>query len=161
LAARYLKVAQRYLPYGAHRPFQVFLADYARKMQQLMRGSLYVGLALAMVVSVFLRVNPDLDESSKDLVQATWMSPVAEHIAHTLGALYFACTMVWVILNACIKVPLSFRMKSLEYRSFYITLLLSCGVFWQQKLPVASIFAGLFWNCTIVSSTLDVLFSGG
>lgn len=90
-----------HLPDGLHRPFQVFLTDDARKMQYLLRGSLLLSFVIAMHTGYFLGA------SKEDGRSTTWASTLAATIAEAMGGLYFAFTLLWLSLTACIKVPLS------------------------------------------------------
>lgn len=96
-----LPFARRHLPDGIHRPFQVFLANDARLMQQLLQVDLMVGLALAVHVGSFL-VPVDSDEFER----TRWSSGFTEKIAYSMGGVYFCCTLLWVTVTVCIKVPL-------------------------------------------------------
>eukprot|EP00927_Polykrikos_kofoidii_P077058 TRINITY_DN74049_c0_g1_i1.p1 TRINITY_DN74049_c0_g1~~TRINITY_DN74049_c0_g1_i1.p1 ORF type:complete len:1695 (+),score=273.62 TRINITY_DN74049_c0_g1_i1:399-5087(+) len=108
---RYLKLAQRYLPDMLHRPFFVFFADDARKMEQLLKASAILSTAIAAHVGMFLTPE-DLDtedeNGNNNLVMA---SPWMLSIARLMCGLHIACSFVWALLALCIKFPLCLQMR--------------------------------------------------
>eukprot|EP00933_Yihiella_yeosuensis_P032397 TRINITY_DN25988_c0_g1_i1.p1 TRINITY_DN25988_c0_g1~~TRINITY_DN25988_c0_g1_i1.p1 ORF type:complete len:743 (-),score=125.76 TRINITY_DN25988_c0_g1_i1:87-2315(-) len=169
------KWAQRYLPDGLHRPFHIFLAQDARRMQFLRSAALYLSLILAIHTGTFIVPRDELEDGMPDLM---WSSEVTERYSLLLGGLHFACVSLWLFLYTCIKVPLGFNYhKSQEGRgvvsslglalaefvwsgtvSWNALLLVFCGMalfgehWWLYSLLVADFFAQ--------SPTLQTVLSG-
>jgi len=103
------KWAQMNLPDGAHRPFQIFLSNDARRMQLLLQGSLILSLALAFHSGSFLvpQSAPAGGQGAAPVRRGVeWSSPLTARVATCFGCLYVASTLLWVALTACIRVPL-------------------------------------------------------
>jgi len=105
---RLLKIAQRNIPDWMHRPFQIFLCDDARNMGRLLRAALYIGLLLAMHVSVFL-VPIDEDDQVRGGPESEFVSFIAQWVADILGLIYLVCTLLWLLLTISIKLPFVLR----------------------------------------------------
>merc|ERR550534_65037 len=147
----FLDLARRHLPDAAHRPFQVFLANDARLMQEMLKACLAVGMLLAMHVGTFLVPS---DEGAEESTQ--WSSPLTEKLAYSMGTLYFCSTLLWVAMTACIKLPIN--MQTVPAGPLAVRLLRSCVLLgqdvlfmWRVSLLIFcafAIFRGHFWMFT-------------
>eukprot|EP00928_Gymnodinium_smaydae_P042123 TRINITY_DN28410_c0_g2_i2.p1 TRINITY_DN28410_c0_g2~~TRINITY_DN28410_c0_g2_i2.p1 ORF type:complete len:2582 (-),score=551.41 TRINITY_DN28410_c0_g2_i2:34-7299(-) len=166
----FLKSAQRYLPDGAHRPFQVFLSDDARLMEQLLHVSLFLSFALSAHVGIFLVP----DESKPGSGKLTWSSATTHHLGVSFGCLYFACSVLWLSLSVCIKGPLHVQAHQEPDKSAFRTyaaalldLVRDASLVWRSALVVAcgaaitlehfSLYAFLLLDFFCQSSTLATI----
>eukprot|EP00928_Gymnodinium_smaydae_P063451 TRINITY_DN4700_c0_g8_i1.p1 TRINITY_DN4700_c0_g8~~TRINITY_DN4700_c0_g8_i1.p1 ORF type:complete len:2834 (-),score=475.17 TRINITY_DN4700_c0_g8_i1:232-8733(-) len=166
--------AQRSLPDAAHRPFQIFFRDDARMMQRLLYASLGLSLALAFLVGGFL-VHPRREKGNEE-TSPVFASSHARLLALTLGVLHFACTLVWLVLNLCVRLPLAVAELLQSGRStaraiiggigkvlrdqmilWRLTLLLLCGVALRGHY---SMFAFLVTDLFCQSSSLRTVLAG-
>eukprot|EP00928_Gymnodinium_smaydae_P093600 TRINITY_DN7787_c1_g1_i3.p1 TRINITY_DN7787_c1_g1~~TRINITY_DN7787_c1_g1_i3.p1 ORF type:complete len:2094 (-),score=438.59 TRINITY_DN7787_c1_g1_i3:166-6282(-) len=100
--ARFLKLAQRHLPDGLHRPFQVFLKDDAKLMGQLLLLNLCLSVCLAVCIGLTMDEVPGSPHP-------VFTHPLWERLTQVMGGLHFACTFLWLALTFCIRVPLKMQ----------------------------------------------------
>eukprot|EP00931_Biecheleriopsis_adriatica_P072653 TRINITY_DN47081_c0_g1_i1.p1 TRINITY_DN47081_c0_g1~~TRINITY_DN47081_c0_g1_i1.p1 ORF type:complete len:2919 (+),score=455.88 TRINITY_DN47081_c0_g1_i1:1094-8758(+) len=155
-----LKSAQRTIPDWMHRPFQIFLCDDARNMGRLLWFALLLGLAISVHTGTYLIPEEVKDSDDGDAkLEMRWSSPLAALVAHTLGLLYFICTVLWLLLTVSIKIPTTYLMlvESSDHSSGYLgasrilmlaralgELLTDGHVAWRSVLLFCCMFAFLF-----------------
>jgi len=148
LPGRYRIWAQRNIPDALHRPFFVFLASDARRMQDLLSLALWLSLLLAAHVGISLVPVKDSHYGLK------WSSPTAERISLVLGGMHFACTMVWLFLYTCIKVPLTIRtVQHANPDRNRISTIFGAWVKYLSQRAVA-------WRCFLAITSATALFGG-